>query len=134
MGHCSAVTEMCDFSRAGVRVQAAAAYDSAARKIRGDSAICNFPISPQEEANTAKYLDRMAASVRKRRHGGADDAAPPLCLRRLTARQKSKLASQRERHPESIVPVCPPPSVQSWAVRPESPREIISVGWSPHSV
>lgn len=76
-------------------MQAAAAYDSAARKIRGDAAICNYPVNPQEEANAAKYLDRVAASVRKRRHGGGDDAEPPLCLRRLTARQKSKLANQR---------------------------------------
>eukprot|EP00892_Ulva_mutabilis_P008931 jgi/Ulvmu1/640/UM010_0010.1 len=75
--------------------EAAAAYDSAARKIRGDSAICNYPVNPQEEANSAKYLDRVASSVRKRRHGGGNDAEPPLYMRRLTARQKSKLANQR---------------------------------------
>lgn len=76
-------------------MQAAAAYDAAARQIRGDSAICNFPLTVQEEENTARYLDRLAASVRKRRHVSADAEEPPLCLRRLTARQKAKLASSR---------------------------------------
>ena len=74
-------------------MQAAAAYDAAARQIRGESAICNFPLTSQEEENTARYLDRLAASVRKRRHVSADAEEPPLCLRRLTARQKAKLAS-----------------------------------------
>jgi hypothetical protein len=76
-------------------LQAAAAYDAAARQIRGDSAICNFPITEKEQENTERYLDRVAASTRKRRHAvGHDCAAPAACLRRLTARQKSRLAGQ----------------------------------------
>ena len=87
-------------------MQAAAAYDSAARQIRGDSAICNFPLTAQEEENTARYLDRLAASVRKRRHVSADAEQPPLCLRRLTARQKAKLASSGGLFQETDGKVC----------------------------
>ena len=74
-------------------MQAAQAYDRAARSIRGASAICNFPATAQEEQNTAKYLDRVAASVRKRRHGHAEASDVPVCMRRLTARQRARLAA-----------------------------------------
>ena len=73
---------------ASTYVQAAHAYDAAARSIRGDSAICNFPENEQEAANAHRYHDRMAATQRKRRPGTA--AGTASAGRRLTARQKAK--------------------------------------------
>jgi hypothetical protein len=75
------------------RMQAAQAYDKAARSIRGANAICNFPANEQEEQNTAKYRNRLATSVRKRRHGHAESSNMPTCMLRLTARQRARLES-----------------------------------------
>lgn len=76
--------------------EAAAAYDSAARAIRGPGAICNFPSTAQERENTARYAERIAASLRKRRHGRADaGGTDAVSLRRLTARQRARLASRK---------------------------------------
>lgn len=75
-------------------LQAAAAYDAAARQIRGEAAICNFPVTEKEQQNAERYLDRVASATRKRRHTtGAEADTPALCQRRLTARQRAKLTS-----------------------------------------
>ena len=89
-----ATVDSMEFQSTVSTLQAARAYDQAARNIRGDGAICNFPVSEKEQANTARYLDRVAASVRKRRHGQAIGPGSGVCMRRLTARQRAKLKSQ----------------------------------------
>lgn len=77
-----------------MHLQAAAAYDAAARQIRGEAAICNFPVTEKEQQNAERYLDRVASATRKRRHtSGGDADTPALSQRRLTARQRAKLSS-----------------------------------------
>jgi hypothetical protein len=78
-------------------MQAAQAYDKAARSIRGSSAICNFPANEQEAQNTAKYLSRLAASAGRCRHNHAESGGMPVCTRRLTVRQRARLESSGSR-------------------------------------
>ena len=73
-------------------MQAAAAYDDAARQIRGENAICNFPKTEQEQENAERYLVRVGGS-RKRRTDSAMGGPPANSQRRLTARQLARAAS-----------------------------------------
>jgi hypothetical protein len=90
---CSLRSAVTSKKHSKARMQAAQAYDKAARSIRGANAICNFPANEQEEQNTAKYRNRLATSVRKRRHGHAESSNMPTCMLRLTARQRARLES-----------------------------------------
>eukprot|EP00892_Ulva_mutabilis_P012380 jgi/Ulvmu1/9514/UM053_0002.1 len=91
--------------------EAAAAYDAAARQIRGEAAICNFPVTEREQENADRYLDRVASATRKRRHtSGAEADTPALCHRRLTARQRAKLSSAGTASAAEPAPVEPTPS------------------------
>jgi hypothetical protein len=75
-------------------VQAAAAYDTAARQIRGENAICNYPQTQQEQQNAEKYLVRIGNNSRKRRNDATTGVgAPASTQRRLTARQMARAAS-----------------------------------------
>lgn len=83
-------------------LQAAIAYDTAARAIKGSSAICNYPETAAERQNTEQYLTRVDTSARKRGRTEAPEmsglpCAPPA--RKLTARQRACVATASTVHP-----------------------------------
>jgi hypothetical protein len=112
--------------------EAARAYDSAARAIRGPQARCNFPIAEGEAAMAAEVAAGVEALRRaddrgregeRRRRAGALRVGPgrlAVCSRSLLSSAACRALSRPRRRPHARPPI--PPSLASPRSRPQPLR------------